>query len=234
VGSRIFALVIAAPAVLIAACGGRSAQGLDTGADGGASGADAGPPDPCAGKCDALPKPELACAGGKATPRCNERGTDKVCRWQIDCVPRDPKAPADPNDYRAVQECTKSQCGAEPSWDPDLCVHGLSSKPPSCFALVPDPCGWYKRCLPKPCSNDEGTCNLFDRSALGGTCGDNGASCPFGYTCATMHINDNPEEDISPARCIRGNSPCDALKCASGRACIVLESYPAQVHCQRP
>lgn len=171
--------------------------------------------------CDDGPVPAHECVGGVPKPRCNV--VDGAPRWQIDCVPRDPNAPPD---MRGLSPCSPAQCGAEPAWDARDCVYGFAGSSASCESLDRAACAWTRRCLPKPCSLEEGTCSVVDQEKVGPPCSKTGR-CPEGYGCATIGA------DIGVVReptCIRGPL-CDAITCAAGKTCRVTLSEPAGVGC---
>jgi hypothetical protein len=213
--SRIVWSLIVVPAVLLACTGGSSDP---TAGDGNTSGGlSSAPPNACAD----VPVPPHECVGGVPAPRCNPREGGGF-RWQIDCVPPDPNAAPD---LRGVSSCADDACGPQPSWDSSECVYGFANQA-SCESIDHGACTWSRRCLPKPCSVEEGTCNTLDRSRLGAPCSAE-APCPEGSSCASITVNIG--ESVEPV-CIEGN-PCDALTCAGGRECFFLGSYPAQVVC---
>ncbi len=200
----------------LAACKGQTTSVVDSDAGGGG-------PTPC----DALPVPPHFCVGGDPVPRCNPR-PDGSHRWQIDCVPRDPNAPSKPSDSWGISPCPANDCGPQPTWNDDDCLYGFVPKSePQCESLNRGPCTWNRRCQPKPCSHEEGTCNTLDRSRLGKPCGGD-VQCPEGSSCASFSVNIG--EYVDPV-CVPGD-PCELLTCVKG-TCAVLESYPAQVVCGR-
>lgn len=153
------------------------------------------------------------------------RGT---CGWQIDCADQ---PPPDYDGNVAVSSCDgpvapEEACGPLPTYDEKDCVYGFIGEP-QCESYGGEPCAWSHRCRPQPCEQ-LGTCNTLDRSKLGEPC-DAENPCPSGASCATIYVNLG---ETVPPTCIAGN-PCDALTCNAGRACIVAESYPAQVRCTR-
>lgn len=171
--------------------------------------------------CGAQPTPARSCFGGYPTSVCTKaRG---ACGWQVDCV-SDP--PPDFFAGGAIGNCpdAASSCGAVPAFDELDCVWGYSGEP-TCERLDKNPCTWTRRCRPAPCDRT-GTCNTLDRSKVGARCG-NGETCPEGSSCNSVSVN---FDDYVPASCILGN-PCDALTCAAGRSCAILESFPGQVVC---
>jgi len=213
--SRFAAVLLAVPALVVACTSGPAERD----GEGGGALTELCPASACAEQA----RPSHECVGGVPSLRCNPRESG-ACRWQVDCVPPDPNAPPD---LRGVSQCAEGACGAEPTWDPDQCVHGFVGKQGSCESIDRGPCEWRRSCLPKPCSVEDGTCNTLDRSRLGAPCGAEGASCPDGSTCGSIAVNIG--ERIEPV-CISGD-PCSALQCAAGRSCSVLESYPVQVVC---
>ncbi len=173
-------------------------------------------PSPCEGK----PIPPHECVGGVRTPRCNVVGGES--RWQIDCVPRDPSSAPD---TRGVSNCGPSGCGLPPTWETSDCVHGFAGTDASCESYDGAACMWTRRCLPKPCSVDEGTCDVVNRDRLGAPCG-GGTECPAGQSCATVHGDVGTVDD--PV-CVA--DPCGAITCAAGKKCSVLESEPLMIVC---
>lgn len=214
-------LVSAIASAIVIACGGSTAT-----SSGNAGGGSGGLTGQCAAtECSGQTAPKHECVGGVPKTGCYPKDGEG-CRLRIDCVPRDPSAPPD---TRGVGSCPQG-CGAEPTFDPADCLYGFAGKGPSCESMDGAPCAWSRRCLPKPCSPAEGTCNVLDRSVLGAPCGlEDNQRCPAGSDCASITVNIG--EYIEPT-CIKGD-PCSALTCAAGASCIVLESYPAQVACAR-
>lgn len=170
--------------------------------------------------CGAQPAPPHSCVGGYPASVCTKaRG---ACGWQVDCVSQPPPG-YDGN--AAVGFCPNAaSCGAVPTYDDLDCVWGFLGEP-SCERRGSAPCTWSRRCRPEPCDRT-GTCNTLDRSKVGEPCG-NGERCPEGSSCNSVSVNIG---DRVPASCILGN-PCEALTCAAGRRCAILESYPGQVVC---
>lgn len=185
----------------------------------GVAGADARTP------CDGQPVPPHGCAGGEPVPRCNA-SDDGRYRWQIDCGPF--TEASSKIALCGVSPCEPAACGPEPSWNDDECVYGFAGTEGTCDRFDHGPCTWNRRCLPKPCSEAEGTCNVLDRSRLGRPCGrTEGDDCPSGSTCASIAVSER--EHVDPV-CIEGD-PCTALTCAPGRRCRMAASYPGQLGC---
>lgn len=206
-------MLLAVPLVLFACSGRVRTEAVGT--------TDAGSSTCAADACAGQPIPKHQCVGGVPASKCNARA-DGTCRWQIDCVTPDPNAPPD---MRGVSSCQPGACGAEPAWNADECVYGFVSPKPSCENLDRAGCAWSRRCGPRPCS-ETGTCNTLDRSRLGKTC-DAESGCPDGTQCVSFSVNIG---DYVEPTCVQGN-PCAALTCATGKSCVVLESYPGQVMC---
>ena len=209
-------------ASLVLACGGEQ----DAGRQGsGSQGQGAQEPDPAISTkaCEGKPIPTHECVGGVPARRCNVVSGEP--RWQIDCVPPDPNAPAD---VRGVSPCEAESCGSEPAWDANDCVYGFAGKRPSCESVDRGACTWTRRCRPKPCSAEEGTCNVLHEDRLGAPCSAE-VSCPSGSSCATISVDIG--EGVGPV-CVT-DPPCSALTCAQGNTCMVLESYPSQIVCQK-
>jgi hypothetical protein len=214
--------------LVLVACGGANATQAPRGSQTGALEVYR---DACdAEACGARPAPWHRCVGGYEVSVCTKaRG---ACGWQIDC------ADAPPPGYDgnvAVGSCdlgappgaeASEACGPLPAYDDQDCVYGFIGEP-QCERYGADPCAWSRRCRPQPCEQ-RGTCNTLDRSKLGAAC-DAESPCPSGSTCASIAVNLG--EHVPPT-CIGGN-PCDALTCADGLTCHVMESYPAQVACGR-
>lgn len=174
--------------------------------------------------CGARPAPKHQCVGGHAVTVCT--GARGACGWQVDCADEPPPG-YDGN--VAVSSCdgggtTAAACGAVPAYDDKDCVYGFLGDP-SCESYDRAPCAWSRRCRPQPCEQ-RGTCNTLDRSKLGADC-DVTKPCPSGSTCASIRVNIG--ESVPPT-CIAGDA-CSALTCAPGLACMVAESYPAQLGC---
>lgn len=208
------------PSILLAsiviACGGTqdaSRQGSAT------QGQGAKDPSACEGK----PVPAHECVGGVPAPRCNV--VAGAARWQIDCVPPDPNAPAD---MRGVSPCEAARCGAEPVWDANDCLYGFAGDKASCESIDRGACTWRRRCRPKPCSPEEGTCNVLHEDRLGPPCSGE-TRCPAEMSCGTISVDIG--KVVGPV-CIR-QPTCSAITCAPGKECMVLESYPVQVVCSK-
>ncbi|MBX3209462.1 MAG: hypothetical protein KF764_30795 [Labilithrix sp.] len=210
--------------LVLVACGGASATGGTVGSQTGALGTYR---DGCdANACGARPAPQHRCAGGFAVSVCTKaRGT---CGWQIDCAD---EPPPEYDGNVGVSSCdvntTAAQaCGPLPVYDDKDCVYGFIGEP-QCERYGNASCAWSHRCRPRPCEQT-GTCNVLDRSKLGGTC-DAESPCPTGSSCASINVNIG--EHIPPT-CVEGDA-CSALTCAAGLQCYVRESYPLQVGCGR-
>ncbi len=175
------------------------------------------------GACGSKPVPAHECVGGVPASRCN--AVAGAPRWQIDCVPPDPNAPTD---NRGVSSCEAQQCGAEPAWDASDCVYGFAGDKASCESIDRGACTWRRRCRPKPCSPEEGTCNIVHAERLGGPCSGD-VPCPSGSSCGYV------SGDIGAVKgpvCVT-DPPCSALTCGAGKSCLVLESYPIQIVCEK-
>ncbi|AKU95983.1 hypothetical protein AKJ09_02647 [Labilithrix luteola] len=212
-----FAVYASSLSVLLAACAGRTNSSSNDGKTSGASTL------LCpASACDGQTTPPHQCVGGVASPVCAQQA-DGSCRKQIDCAKPDPNAPGNSG---SVSSCPEGACGPQPSFDPADCVYGFASNTPSCEAHDRSVCTWHQRCRPKPCSIEEGTCNVVDRSRLGASCGLN-EPCPSGSSCVGFNVGIG--DSIAPV-CVEGN-PCALMTCAEGKQCAILESYPGQVVC---
>lgn len=203
-------------ASIVIACGGQqdatrhgsNSQGQGTGAN----------------ACEGKPVPAHECVGGVPAPRCNIVNGEP--RWQIDCVPPDPNAPPD---TRSVSNCQDhTTCGPEPAWDASDCLYGFAGDTASCESIDRNACTWSRRCRPKPCSIEEGTCNVLHEERLGAPCSMNTA-CPSGSTCGTVSVDIG--NVVGPV-CIP-EPTCDVITCAHGKTCAVLESYPVQLVCSK-
>jgi hypothetical protein len=176
----------------------------------------------CAGK----PVPPHRCVGGKREPRCNTLASGES-RWQIDCL----RGVADPaiSPTSAIGLCTDATvCGAQPAWDETDCVWGFVADA-ACEKIDMNPCAWSRACKPKPCTDDDPSCNRIVRSKVGGSCGQS-APCAAGSTCATVTVNAG-DPIVGPA-CI-AEPACDVLVCAAGLSCARLTSFPEQIVCAR-
>ena len=175
-----------------------------------------------AAACTGKPIPAHECVGGAPAPRCNTIAGES--RWQIDCVTTGPNAPLD---TRGVSPCDAQQCGSEPAWDASDCLHGFVG-PASCESIDRAACTWRRRCRPKPCSVGEGTCNVLHEERLGARCSGE-VPCPSGFGCSTIAVDIG--HGVGPV-CV-ADPPCSAITCAPGTTCMVLESYPSQIVCEK-
>lgn len=172
--------------------------------------------------CEGKPLPAHECGRRVRVPLCTVVGGE--ARWQIDCVPRDPKTT--PVDTRPVLRCDEQECGAEPGWDPSDCVHGFGDTSARCKRIGSSACAWGRVCSSKRCSVDEpGTCDVVNPDKLGPSCADADRWCPTGYQCATIDADIGA---VSDPVCV---TSCDALTCADGKKCQVLESQPLMLAC---
>ena len=201
----------------VVACSGQTANtNGNTGTQSGALGTYR---DGCdAATCGDRPAPKHSCTGGYPSSVCTKaRG---ACGWQVDYL-HDP--PADFDGSIGVSPC--SDCGTQPAFDDKDCVYGFIGEP-QCEKYGTAACGWTRRCRPQPC-DQTGTCNVLDRSKLGGAC-DIKTPCPTGYSCASIAVNIG--ENIPPT-CVKPDS-CP-LTCAAGTSCAILDSFPGQIVCGR-
>jgi hypothetical protein len=213
--------------VVLVACGGASAT---QGPHGSQTGALEVYRDACdAEACGARPAPWHRCVGGYEVSVCTRaRGP---CGWQIDCAD---EAPPDYDGTVGVSSCDMGgsgttgaeACGPRPDYDDKDCVYGFLGEP-QCESYGGAGCAWSRRCRPQPCEQ-RGTCNTLDRSKLGAPC-DAESTCPSGSICASIGVNIG--EHVPPT-CVEGTG-CEALTCADGLTCHVMESYPAQIACGR-
>jgi hypothetical protein len=175
-----------------------------------------------ASACEGRPVPAHSCVGGVPASQCHRVNGEP--RWQIDCVPPDPNAPPD---LRGVSPCEATTCGAEPAWDAADCVHGFVGTPASCESFDRGACRWTRHCRPKPCSVADGACNVIHRERLGQACFAS-TSCPAGYACSSVSADLG---QIEGPVCV-AHPLCDAITCAPGKTCVVLESSPSQIVCE--
>ena len=63
----------------------------------------------------------------------------------------------------------------------------------------------------------------IDQSKLGPACEGEAFTCPTGQSCSSF-----PGGGL---RCAA--KPCAAVTCPSGQQCVILESFPSQIRCQR-
>lgn len=180
----------------------------------------------CAGK----PVPPHACVGGAREPRCNTLANGET-RWQIDCIRQDATKPVDagtPSSPSGISPCEAQACGATPAWDENDCVHGFYGEP-SCSSIDRGACTWGRSCKPKPCTEDDPTCNVLHPERLGRAC-DGNTPCPAGSSCNSIVANLGDDEPRTV--CIL-EPACDALTCAAGKRCSVKLSDPGFVLCGR-
>ena len=209
----------------IVACSGKQAPPQGSGAQGAhaGDGDDGSKQGANTAACTGKPVPAHECVGGVPAPRCNTVAGE--ARWQIDCVPPSPNAP---HDSRGVSPCEEQQCGTEPAWDANDCVHGFVGDKGSCESIDRGACTWRRLCRPKPCSAEDGTCNVLNEDRLGQPCSGE-VQCPSGSTCGSVSVDIG--KGVGPV-CIT-DPPCSAITCAAGTECLVLESYPIQVVCSK-
>lgn len=68
-----------------------------------------------------------------------------------------------------------------------------------------------------------------DVSKLGAECSIS-VHCPSGQDCLFWS---GVDRSLTSARCFAGADPCAIVKCPTGWSCVVLDSYPGQVACER-
>lgn len=83
---------------------------------------------------------------------------------------------------------------------------------------------------------DEGDASVLmepsvDKSSLGEACSAT-STCPTGSTCSDFHAVAGEDPDLQSPRCAP-NPPCSHVTCPSGQKCIIAESNPIQVFCDR-
>lgn len=70
-----------------------------------------------------------------------------------------------------------------------------------------------------------------DEASLGGACSAT-APCAAGSTCADFHAVASGVPDLQAPRCAP-DPPCARVTCPTGSKCIVAESNPIQIFCDR-